>query len=98
MPFVALLVKLSKNVRRLTAGDTAASSPMSGWLSDRVLWGWLAGGSLIALIVCYNLAIQSVVLGSREAGWGYGYLRGFDTRVLVVALLATALAAAWFFS
>jgi hypothetical protein len=72
-------------------------SARSAVLSDRVLWNLLWAGVLLALFVCYNIATQSLILGSRDAGWGYGYLRAFDERVLTTALLATLLLATWLF-
>jgi hypothetical protein len=69
-----------------------------GLLSDRALWEWLIGGSLVSLLVCYNITTQSVILGSRDAGWGYGYVGSFSPHVLIVWLLASALSAALLFA
>src|SRR5437773_11074744 len=68
-----------------------------GRLSDRALWGLLLGGSVASLLLCYNIATQSVILGSREAGWGYGYLRDYNGRAVMVWTLASVLRAALLF-
>jgi len=59
---------------------------------------WLGAGSLMALLVCYTVATQSLVLGSREGGWVYGYVAVFNPRMLMMAATATALAAVLIFA
>src|SRR5213594_3646579 len=66
----------------------------AGRLSERALWTWLVIGALTSLLVTYEITTQSIVLGSREGGWIYGYVEPFTTRNLGVSLLATALCAA----
>jgi hypothetical protein len=80
------------NAPHPVAADDLARSPTSaGLLSDRALWEWLVGGSLVTLIVCYNITTQSVILGSPEGHWIYGYVGFFTVRTLLVSLLASAL-------
>ena len=70
----------------------------AGRLSDRALWTWLVMGALASLFVSYQVARQSVILGSRDGGWLYGYVEPFNARTLGVSLLATALCAGLGFS
>jgi hypothetical protein len=65
----------------------------AGRLSERALWTWLAIGALASLFVSYEVSRQSVILGSRDGGWVYGYVEPFKARILGVSLLATALCA-----
>ena len=47
----------------------------------------------MSLLVCYAIASQSLVLGSSDGGWVYGYVAVFSPRMLMVAAAAAALAA-----
>jgi hypothetical protein len=89
---------MSNALRSLAADGPPPSPARPGLLSDRALWKWVVGGSLVSLLVCYNVATRSVILGSREGGWFYGYMRFFSARMLIVSLLASALAAGLLFS
>jgi hypothetical protein len=70
----------------------------AGRLSERALWTWLVIGALASLFVSYEVSRQSVILGSRDGGWVYGYVEPFKARILGVSLLATALCAGLVFS
>src|SRR5881296_3390099 len=70
----------------------------AGGLSDRALWTCLVIGVLASLLVSYRITTQSVVLGSREGGWIYGYVEPFNARILGVSLLETALCAGMLYS
>jgi hypothetical protein len=61
---------------------------------NRLLWASLAAGSVIALLVCYAAATQSLVVGSIEGGWYYGYRQPFTLRILLVFFLVIAPAGA----
>ena len=78
--------------------DGSRRSTSDGGLSNRALWDWLLAGAVASLIVCYNIATQSVTLGSPAGGWIYGYVQPFDIRAPIVSLLAIALAAGLLFS
>jgi hypothetical protein len=80
------------------ADDLAGRPTSSGLLSDRALWEWVVGGSLLSLIVCYHITTQSVILGSPEGHWIYGYVGSFTARTLSVSLLASALSVGLLFS
>ena len=58
------------------------------------LWVSVALGSILALVVSYRIATQSIVLGSRAGAWVYGYLQPFAVRSLVMFLLVSVLAIA----
>jgi hypothetical protein len=52
---------------------------------------------LASLFACYAIATQSLILGSTEGGWAYGYLAIFSPRTLMVAAAATAISAGLLF-
>jgi hypothetical protein len=64
---------------------------------NRRLWGALAAGAAISLAVSYGAATQSLVVGSFEGGWYYGYRQPFTLRILLVFLVVTAPAGALLF-
>src|SRR5262249_34692450 len=70
----------------------------AGRLSERALGTWLVIGALASLLISYQITRQSVILGSREGGWVYGYVEPFNVRILGVSLLATASWAGLLFS
>jgi hypothetical protein len=55
----------------------------------RLWWAALLVGAAASLVVCYHIATHSILLGSREGGWYYGYIRVFAARSLWIWLLAT---------
>jgi hypothetical protein len=69
--------------------------PESGSLrmSRRLLWASLLLGSMLSLALSCRLAMQSLVLGSREGNWVYGYFGTFNGRLVEVFLIATVFAA-----
>src|SRR4051812_35899584 len=89
---------MSHGVRPAAATEPSRNPPSTGALSHRALRDWLGAGSLMALLVCYTVATQSLVLGSREGGWVYGYVAVFNPRMLMMAAAATALAAVLIFA
>ena len=84
---------MSHGLRPPAATDVPRAPASAGGLSRRALWDWLGAGSLVSLLVCYAVASQSLVLGSSDGGWVYGYVAVFNPRMLMVAAAATALAA-----
>jgi methylthioxylose transferase len=56
-------------------------------MSHRTFWAALLVGAALSLVVCYIIATQSMILGSREAGWWYGYRSPFTVRALGAAIL-----------
>jgi hypothetical protein len=53
-----------------------------------LLWGSLALGTALALVVCSRIAAQSIVVGSVEGRWVYGYLQPVSLRLVATAALA----------
>ena len=82
----------------LPADEPSPIQSSPGLLSDRALWEWLVGGSLVALFVCYNITTRSLILGSREGGWTYGYVEFFRARTMIISLIASAFSAGLVFS
>jgi hypothetical protein len=60
--------------------------------SPAILWSGLLLGSALSLWVSYAIAMQSLVLGSREGRWVYPYVQRFGARSLVVFLLVSVVA------
>lgn len=69
--------------------DEPARRGSAGPLSKYVLWASLALGSALSLVVSYRIATQSIVLGSGEGRWVYGYLQPFTARPPMVSLLVS---------
>ena len=63
-------------------------------VSHPLLWASVAIGSLLALVVCYGIATQSIVIGSYEGRWVFRYIQPVTVRSLVVFLVVSALAIA----
>ena len=84
---------MSHVIRPPATIDVSQGTASAGRLSRRALWDWLGAGSLVSLLVCYAVAGQSLVLGSSDGGWVYGYVAVFNPRMLMVAAAAAALAA-----
>ena len=61
----------------------------AGPVSKYVLWASLALGCALSLVVSYGIATQSIILGSGEGRWVYGYLQPFTARPLIVSLLVS---------
>ncbi len=59
-----------------------------------MLWASLALGSILSLVASYGIATQSIVLGSLEGRWVYGYLQPSSVRSLTIFLLVSVLACA----
>jgi hypothetical protein len=60
----------------------------------RLLWAALIAGSALSLIVSYRVLTLSLVLGSVEGRWVYGYLQRFprlNSRIAVLLVLGTTL-------
>lgn len=88
---------MSNPLRAPASSDLPPGAATAGRLSRQALWDWLGVGSLASLFACYSMATQSLILGSTEGGWAYGYLAIFSPRILLVAVAATAIAAALLF-
>ena len=84
---------MSQVIRPPATTDVSQGTASAGRLSRRALWDWLGAGSLVSLLVCYAIASQSLVVGSSDGGWVYGYIAVFGPRMLMVAAAAAALAA-----
>lgn len=76
------------------ADDQSPSRRSAYPVSHQILWASLVLGSLLSLVVCYSIATQSILLGSREGRWVYEYVQLFTVRSLVVFLLVSVLACA----
>jgi hypothetical protein len=63
-------------------------------MSDRLLWGALLLGATLSIAVSGAIATHTVIVGSPEGRWFYGYVEGFSTRPIGAALLVTGLASA----
>src|SRR5947209_640885 len=61
-------------------------------MSNRVLWISLLVGSMLSMAVSYKIAMQSILLGSREGRWVYPYIQPFSARPLAVFLIVSVLA------
>jgi hypothetical protein len=62
-------------------------------MSRGLLWASLLLGSMLSLAVSCRLAMQSLVFGSSEGNWVYGYFGSFNGRIIEVFLIATVFAA-----
>ena len=63
-------------------------------MTHRILWASLLLGSMLSLAVSYSIAARSILLGSREGHWVYGYIQSFSLVSLAVFLLVSALSGA----
>lgn len=63
-------------------------------VSQRILWASVFLGTILSLVGCYSIATQSMVVGSPEGGWVYGYVGPFTVRSLGVFLVVAVLAGA----
>jgi hypothetical protein len=88
---------MSNALRSPASGALPPETANAGRLSRQALWDWLGVGSLASLFACYAIATQSLILGSTEGGWTYGYLAIFSQRALMVAVAATAISAGLLF-
>ena len=89
---------MSNALRSPAPGDLPSGTANAGRLSRQALWDWLGVGSLASLFACYSIATQSLVLGSTEGGWAYGYLAVFSPRILMIAAAATVISVGLVFS
>ncbi|MCM3879215.1 MAG: hypothetical protein ND807_03815, partial [Vicinamibacterales bacterium] len=60
----------------------------------RLLWASLVLGSAMSLYVSWQLAAQSLVFGSHEGHWVYGYVGAFKTGLIEVFFVAAVPAVA----
>jgi hypothetical protein len=67
---------------------------MSAPNANRFLWTALLIGTAFSFLVCYWIATQAIVIGSREGNWIFPYIRPFDARTFAIVLIASA-SAAW---
>jgi hypothetical protein len=65
-------------------------SRAAGEIPERLLWAWLVLALLMAVLACYRIATQSIVLGSPEGRWVYPYLQRFGVRILLTGVLVAA--------
>jgi hypothetical protein len=63
-------------------------------MTYRQLWVAVLAGTALSLVVANRIVNQSLVIGSPEGGWSYGYLAGFNYGLLGPFLMAAALVAA----
>lgn len=63
-------------------------------MSDRRLWVSLGLGAVLALLACYGVATQSLILGAPEGGWYYGYVEHVSVRPFGAVLLVVGTASA----
>lgn len=66
-----------------------AASPVSRSISQRLLWASVLVGSVLALVICYNVGTERLVVGSEEGGWSYRYLQPLRLFTFGVFLLAS---------
>jgi hypothetical protein len=57
-----------------------------------VVWTALTVSAGLALVLCYAVGSQQLLLGDRHAGWLYPYIATFGVRSIGVALIAAAIA------
>ena len=69
-----------------------AASPGEFSVHPRVVWTALTVSAGLALVVCYAVGSQQLLLGDRHAGWLYPYIATFGVRSIGVALIAAAIA------
>src|SRR5262249_31570950 len=62
--------------------------------TGRFLWASILFGTVLSLGVCYGIATRTIVLGSPEGHWVYGYVQAFTPRSLIVFLLVATLSGA----
>jgi len=65
-------------------------SRATGEIPERLLWAWLAVALLMAALACYRIATRSMVLGSSEGRWVYGYLQPLSVRIVLTGASAAA--------
>jgi hypothetical protein len=63
-------------------------------MTDRTLWGVLLLGAALSIAISCAIATQSVIVGSADGRWFYGYVRAFSTQPVGAALLVTGFASA----
>ena len=63
-------------------------------MSERWLWFFILLGSALSLALSYEIATQSLRLGSLEWGWTYSYAARFSSRPVGAALIVGGIAVA----
>jgi hypothetical protein len=63
-------------------------------MSERWLWFFILLGSALSLALSYEIATQSLRLGSLEWGWTYSYGARFSSRPVGAALIVSGVAVA----
>ncbi len=74
------------------AGDLAvlpSGEPAAG-TTRRFLWTWLILAAAVGIAVCVEVAAQTLVVGSRDGNWVYGYFAPLGALALAAALAAIA--------
>ena len=94
---MAAALTMSNALRSPASGALSPGTTNAGRLSRQALWDWLGVGSLASLFACYYIATQSLILGSSEGGWAYGYVAIFNPRTLMVAGAAAVISAGLLF-
>ena len=61
-------------------------------MTRRLLWASLLAGSLLSLVVSVGVSTQSIVVGSRDGNWVYGYLQPFNGNTIAVFTFSGAIA------
>jgi hypothetical protein len=77
---------------------SAADAGLHRPTSQPFLWVSIVLGALLSLAACYAVGSQTLVIGSLEGGWRYGYGAPFSMRLLIVFACATAIACAPLFA
>jgi len=65
------------------------ASSVGHTISHRLLWMSVSLASVLALIICYDVGTERLVVGSEEGGWSYRYLQPFRLSTFAVFLLAS---------
>jgi hypothetical protein len=63
-------------------------------VKTRPLWGGVFAGVMASLLVCARVIDHSLIVGSAEGGWKYGFFRPFGPEVIAIFAGVTALASA----
>ena len=70
--------------RSAGSGARGAEEVASLSVTRRVLWTSLLVGAIASLFVSFRVATQSIVIGSPEGNWAYGYRQPFTLHIIVV--------------
>jgi hypothetical protein len=85
---------MGREERQLFAPRNVTAHYVPLRMSDRWLWLFILLGTVFSLLVSYQIATQSLILGSLPGGWTYRYAARFTSQPIGAALLVGGISVA----